>query len=161
LRIQQFDVIAVLNQVTNDVQLAHQAHNRIVLEVTGNEIEFATDVQIFQQIIVNLLSNAVKYSPDDTLVKLACQRMPDKLQIIVSDHGIGIPKTDQENLFEIFHRAGNVGQVNGSGLGLAIVKSSVEALRGTVEFHSEEGVGTTFKVCLPNLGVKEAEVVAL
>jgi signal transduction histidine kinase len=67
----------------------------------------------------------------------------------VSDHGIGIPQEDQSRLFEAFHRAANVGQIQGTGLGLLIVKRCVELHRGTIRFESQEGKGTIFIVHLP------------
>lgn len=67
----------------------------------------------------------------------------------IQDFGIGIPKEDQEKLFEVFYRCSNVGEIVGTGLGLAIVKRSVELHGGAIAFESEVGVGTTFTVLLP------------
>lgn len=67
----------------------------------------------------------------------------------VRDAGIGIPKVDQEKLFEAFHRCSNVGDIKGTGLGLAIVKKAVDLHGGAIVFESEEGAGTTFTVILP------------
>jgi signal transduction histidine kinase len=62
---------------------------------------------------------------------------------------MGIPYGDQDHLFELFHRAANVGSIQGSGLGLAIVKRAVETHGGTIDFISAEGIGTTFTVTIP------------
>ena len=67
----------------------------------------------------------------------------------VTDQGIGIPEADQEQLFQIFHRASNVGVIQGTGLGLAIVKRAVELHGGTVSVQSQENQGTTFTITLP------------
>ncbi|AFY69580.1 multi-sensor signal transduction histidine kinase [Thalassoporum mexicanum PCC 7367] len=69
--------------------------------------------------------------------------------IKVSDRGIGIPKIDQENLFESFYRAKNVGNISGTGLGLAIVKKAVDLQGGRISFQSEVNRGTTFTIELP------------
>jgi signal transduction histidine kinase len=75
----------------------------------------------------------------------------------VKDYGIGIPKESQEKLFESFHRASNVGNIQGTGLGLSIVKRMVDLSGGEITFNSEVGVGTTFTVILPlNVNVAEA-----
>jgi signal transduction histidine kinase len=66
----------------------------------------------------------------------------------VSDQGIGIPHDEIEDLFESFHRASNVGDIQGTGLGLAIVKQAVELHGGTVQVHSAVGHGTRFTVRL-------------
>ena len=65
------------------------------------------------------------------------------------DRGIGIPPEDQPRLFESFHRARNVGNVEGTGLGLTIVRQCVLLHRGTVDFESVPGKGSVFIVCIP------------
>ena len=66
-----------------------------------------------------------------------------------SDNGIGIDNEHLDRIFEMFYRAND--QKVGSGLGLYIVKESVERLGGRVEVESEAGIGTRFKIKLPNL----------
>ena len=67
----------------------------------------------------------------------------------VRDEGIGIPEEDQSRLFEVFHRASNVGSISGTGLGLPIIKRAVEAHGGSIVVASEVDVGTTFTISLP------------
>jgi signal transduction histidine kinase len=67
----------------------------------------------------------------------------------VQDQGIGIPEKDQQKLFEVFHRAGNVGAISGTGLGLPIVKRAVDAHNGTIKVESIVRKGTTFTLVLP------------
>ncbi|NJO94271.1 MAG: HAMP domain-containing histidine kinase, partial [Hydrococcus sp. RM1_1_31] len=67
----------------------------------------------------------------------------------IRDYGIGIPESEQEKLFDSFHRASNVGNISGTGLGLAIVKKSVDLHGGTIEINSQIGEGTTFTVTIP------------
>jgi len=69
----------------------------------------------------------------------------------VSDQGIGIPDADLPLLFDTFHRAANVGNIQGTGLGLAIVKRSVDLHGGTLSVSSVLGKGTVFTVCLPRI----------
>ncbi len=107
------------------------------------------DAKLLRHIFGNLLSNAIKYSPTGSTVRFTITRQADKLLFCIQDHGIGIPKADQERLFETFHRASNAKHIHGTGLGLAIVKQSVEMHYGTITFESEEGYGTTFIVTLP------------
>ena len=65
------------------------------------------------------------------------------------DNGIGIPKSEQSQLFDRFFRAKNVGIVEGSGLGLSIVKKCIEVMGGEIDFSSEVNKGTTFEVKIP------------
>lgn len=67
----------------------------------------------------------------------------------VSDHGMGIPQSEIEHLFESFHRASNVGDIHGTGLGLAIVKNAADLHGGTITVVSTLGQGTSFVVRLP------------
>ncbi len=107
------------------------------------------DIPLMQQIFMNLFSNAMKYSSWDGVVTCRYQCEGDKLVVMVSDNGIGIPERDQEKLFQLFHRAKNVGNIPGTGLGMAIIQRAVTALQGNITFTSEEGKGTTFTVTLP------------
>ena len=81
----------------------------------------------------------------------ACAATAPWAVVWVRDHGIGIPRDEQQKIFDRFHRVptGLVHDVKGSGLGLAIVRHIVEAHRGRVEVESEPGEGSTFSLYLP------------
>jgi signal transduction histidine kinase len=72
-----------------------------------------------------------------------------QITLLVRDRGIGIPPEDKQYLFDLFHRAQNVGTTPGTGLGLTIVKKAVALHGGTIDVQSEVGVGTEFSVKLP------------
>jgi signal transduction histidine kinase len=116
---------------------------------TPNRIATCLDEKLVRHIIGNLLSNAIKYSPEGSTVKLSLCCSPKEATFTIQDQGIGIPESDQKRLFETFHRAANVGNIEGTGLGLAIVKNSVDAHGGTITLSSEVDVGTRFTVTLP------------
>jgi signal transduction histidine kinase len=107
------------------------------------------DESLLRHILNNLLSNAIKYSPLGGTVRFQLIEQQKTVVFQIQDEGIGIPKEDQQRLFQPFHRASNVGKIPGTGLGLAIVKKCVETLNGEISVHSEVGVGTTFAVTLP------------
>jgi len=103
---------------------------------------------LLRSIITNLLSNAIKYTPPGGTVRMHTSETSEVVIVKISDTGIGIPKEDQESLFQEFFRASNVlktGKV-GTGLGLSIVKSHVDMCGGTIEVESEENIGATFTV---------------
>lgn len=104
------------------------------------------DGKLLRHILSNLLSNAIKYSPEGGEVSFRVQRNGPRTQFEISDQGIGIPKDEIPHLFESFHRASNVGNIQGTGLGLAIVKRSVHRHGGTIEVDSNVGKGTRFVV---------------
>jgi two-component system, OmpR family, phosphate regulon sensor histidine kinase PhoR len=107
-----------------------------------------------QSIITNLLSNAVKYTPRGGTVRTKLSPEKEKVIFEVSDTGIGIPESEQKQLFSEFFRAKNAKKLDevGTGLGLAIVKTTVEQHGGSIEVESREGEGTTFRVLLNRVG---------
>lgn len=110
--------------------------------------EVLLDRKILRNVMFNLLSNAIKYSSLD--INIQSQVNEDAITLSVTDQGIGIPKEEQEHLFNRFFRAKNATNIQGTGLGLNIVKRYIELMGGTINFSSEQHKGTTFVVCLPN-----------
>jgi hypothetical protein len=99
----------------------------------------------------NLLSNAIRFSQENSEIKLITDVSSDEVRIELSDEGIGIPETDQSNIFRRFYRAKNALTFqDGTGLGLSIVKKYVELMKGNISFTSEENKGTTFYITFPN-----------
>lgn len=106
------------------------------------------------QILINLVNNAIKFSRNGNVwLKINVVKSnfeSTTLHFVVKDTGIGIPKEKQDNIFENFNQ-GSV-EINrtygGTGLGLPIVKRVLHILGGTLEFESEENVGTTFSFTL-------------
>ena len=97
----------------------------------------------------NLIANICKYTDKNGHIYVRAQRDGERVYIVVSDTGIGIPKEDQKHMFDRFFRASNAGNIQGTGLGLNIVKRYVELLNGTINFTSEQGKGSTFSVSIP------------
>lgn len=108
------------------------------------------DPDLFHHILSNLLSNAIKYSPEGGKVFLDIHKKDDGFIVFsVKDQGIGIPEDDMKNLFEAFHRARNVGEIQGTGLGLSIANQFVELHDGKIEVESAVNEGTTFQIRIP------------
>ena len=119
-------------------------------DTQGDLRNVVMDARLLTHIINNLVTNARKYSAEGKSIYLTLTHNDKQVIIAVRDEGIGIPPSEQADLFEPFHRASNVGNKRGTGLGLAIVKNSVDVHGGTITFESEEGVGSTFTVSLPS-----------
>ncbi len=144
---ERLDLEAFCHDILDEYQVALETGQHIDLSVSGACADILMDPKLLRHIIGNLLSNAIKYSTQGTAITLEVT-CTDQVTIRISDQGIGIPAKDQRRLFDTFFRASNVGGVPGTGLGLAIVRQSVELHNGTIAFHSEENVGTTFIVTL-------------
>jgi signal transduction histidine kinase len=123
---------------------------RFVCHTTGDCSRVLLDDKLLHHILSNLLSNATKYSPRGGSVSTEFRCDDEKTTIRVSDQGIGIPRLDQERLFEPFHRGENVGNIKGTGLGLAIAQTV--NLPTAHQCGSKIGVGTTFTVTTNTLG---------
>lgn len=143
------DLLQFCHDLVAEIQLSAGSQYTITLVNQGECTKVCIDEKLLRPILSNLLSNAIKYSPQGGTIHfdLICQL--GEAIFHVQDQGIGIPKVDQAQLFESFHRASNVGSIVGTGLGLAIVKKSVDSHGGKIAVQSEVGVGTTFTVTLP------------
>lgn len=102
-----------------------------------------------KNILMNLLSNAIKYSKKGQSIFCRSNIEDGQIWLEIQDQGIGIPKQDQQHLFDRFFRAKNVTAIQGTGLGLNITKRYVQLLNGSIRFNSEEGKGSTFYVNIP------------
>lgn len=101
-------------------------------------------------ILDNILSNAVKYTQDG-YISVSLSLKGNEWSIIIQDTGIGIPSTEQKQLFRQFYRAGNAINSNesGTGIGLLLTKKLVELHQGTIHFNSIENQGSTFILTFP------------
>ncbi|MBF0119384.1 MAG: response regulator [Desulfobacterales bacterium] len=120
------------NEVPHDIPLVIGDENRL------------------QQILFNLIGNAIKFTDQGT-VTVTAQVKDGKLQINVSDTGIGIPINKFEDIFKSFEQVdGSIErEYGGTGLGLSVTKSLIELHDGKIWLESELGKGTTFSFTLP------------
>jgi PAS domain S-box-containing protein len=125
--------------------------HKILLTESGQIKPLSFDKNLLDHVITNLINNAIKYSPLNENIALTIHYQNNKVEICVIDHGVGIPKKDQKQLFTSFYRASNVKNIKGTGLGLVIVKQFIEQHNGTVEIISEENEGCIVKLTLPLL----------
>ncbi len=103
-------------------------------------------------VIINLVENAIKYSNGNPYIAIAAYNDNNNMYAIsIKDKGIGIEEKNFKFLFNKFYRVptGNVHQVNGFGLGLNFVKKIIDAHDGKIIIKSVPGVGTEFKILLP------------
>jgi K+-sensing histidine kinase KdpD len=103
------------------------------------------------QIFDNLLSNADRFSPADRAIDLRVEQRNGSVDILVADHGTGLPPDVREHIFERFVRGPDQPATarSGTGLGLAIVKGLVDAHHGSIAVDRSDSRGTTFRVTLP------------
>ncbi|MEM9955745.1 MAG: PAS domain-containing sensor histidine kinase [Chloroflexota bacterium] len=147
---QPTDIVGLSNSIIEEVQMIHRTNNvNVRFNYTNGDTYLPIDPNLYRHILQNLVSNAIKYSRPHAEVSVKINASDKQMTLAVADTGIGIPKENQANLFQTFHRADNVGTIHGTGLGLAIVKRAVETHGGTINFRSIENQGTLFVVTLP------------
>lgn len=140
---------AFIKELIDTVEAGIKNNVKIKVELENLPKTILSDAELLFQIFENLLSNAVKYSKHNQEVLFQLSFHDDKLKGIITDNGVGIPETEQNQMFDRFFRGENVGLVEGSGLGLSIVKQCVEVLKGEIDFRSQPKKETVFEVTIP------------
>lgn len=107
------------------------------------------DQTALHSMVQNLVDNAIKYTPPPGRISVELFLEENLVLFRVSDTGVGIPHTEQKNIFNDFYRVGDemTRSTKGSGLGLAIVRRAAEAHRATINVQSRPGKGSIFTVC--------------
>ena len=140
-------------------QEAIQKEVRCILEIDTEHKEIEADAKRLRQILLNLLVNAVKFTKANTTVSLRIEEDNETQSIVfrVSDHGIGISRSDFSKIFSPFTQLDDSlsRQYEGTGLGLAIASKFVELHGGGITIRSEQEQGSTFSISLPIKQQKE------
>ena len=174
------NLVEFCQELLAQLQVENEEKHQLVL-VPSNVTSAILDQQLLHGILSNLIVNAIKYSPNGGKVSLEfdyhqgnegekepifcwyphCLFPTSQFTNInspsvifrVRDKGIGIPETELGKIFEMFYRCKNTGKIKGNGLGLTIVKKAVELQGGEIACESKVGIGTTFTVALPYVGL--------
>ena len=112
------------------------------LKINGNDI-------LLTRMIQNLISNAYRYGVQDGTITVRLKKDGDYGILSIIDDGIGIPKDDQEKIFDRFYQSDASRNIQGTGLGLSMVKKIVELHKGEIQVESEVAKGSVFSVKIP------------
>lgn len=129
--------------------LTESKHQQLEDVIPENLPDISVDPDMIRRVLVNLLENASKYSPLGGKVKLMVIRNDDHLQFMVQDNGLGIPRSDQERIFNKFVRLEGKGIPKGLGLGLAFCRLAIRAHGGKIWVESQPPDGSRFFFTLP------------
>ena len=118
------------------------------LYICGESMKMEAIRTLLEEAVYNVCDNAIKYNRNDGSVSIFLEQTAQEVQIVVKDTGIGIPRVDQDRVFERFYRVdkSHSKEIGGTGLGLSIVKHAVSTLNGSVGLRSEVGSGT--EICM-------------
>ncbi len=141
---EEFDLIELIKMVIVDYKILAKSKN---IDLKHNTDEFETlniesDKILLKLAISNLISNAIKYTPKGGKVRVILTQN-DKINIEVSDTGIGIPKEEQAKIFKNYYRAKNAvnNGIEGTGTGLSLVNQIASALNIKLELESPSRIG--------------------
>jgi len=141
---QPFDLVKLSEEITEEMQMIAKQDQNIIYQHTGLESMVSLDQNLLKNCMINLINNAIKYSGENTFIEFNTEVNDSQCIVTIKDNGIGIPDTDQKQLFQPFFRAHNTGSIPGTGLGLNIVLRYVGLMKGDVQFESQINQGTKF-----------------
>ncbi|MBQ5973588.1 MAG: HAMP domain-containing histidine kinase [Oscillospiraceae bacterium] len=104
---------------------------------------------LLMRLMQNLIGNAYRYGKENGRIEVTLTRTGRDAVLAVADDGIGIAEEEREKVFDRFYRSDASRSVPGTGLGLSMVRRIAELHGGRVELESEPGIGSTFRVFLP------------
>lgn len=144
-----FDVVEFCKGVF-EVFEENNPQKKFIFHTSSPQILIEVDAVKFESVITNLLSNACKYSDDGATISFGINSLDGKVEIVVSDDGVGIADIDQPLVFQRMFRAPATSKLKeGTGLGLYLIKRYLDLMGGTISLYSKEGQGTSFIVTLP------------
>ncbi len=146
LQIVVTDIVAIVHETIDDLRTAFLGDHR--LQVRGDPVSrVEADVLAVRQILVNLLLNACKYSPADADVEVTVTGEDGQLELIIRDHGDGVPADEREHIFQKFGQVD--GGSSGMGLGLFVARGLARAHGGELSFRPSSYGGSEFVLTLP------------
>jgi signal transduction histidine kinase len=151
MHLAETSVMDVYDTIRDDMQMRASAQNRMLaVNIPDGLPTIAADTASLSEVFGNLIDNAIKYSNEGGAINVSASVKGDLVEILIEDHGIGMPGNVVSNLFQKFYRSHRSREtVAGTGIGLYISKAIVESHGGNISVRSEEGKGSTFIVSLP------------
>ena len=152
LDLKKFDAgVALENAVTLIKERCLRHGIALEIELDPGLGKIVADERKFKQILLNLLSNAIKFTPEGGTITVHASIRDQKLEVSISDTGVGISPQDQQTIFEEFRQVGveNNQAREGTGLGLTLTKKFIEMHSGKISVESEVGTGSTFAFDIP------------
>lgn len=145
----QFDLKELIKTLVERQSAIQEDGRKASLKIVGKETVISGDKMKLTIAIDNILSNAFKYSQKMPSPMVAVKFNAKKIQIKITDFGLGIPDSYAQKLYKLFERAENVAHIRGTGIGLFLVKQIIELHNGSIEFQSNPEGGSIFTIELP------------
>ena len=144
---EEVDLYELSREIVERLGMSARKRN-VQVELSGEPVVYYGVKQMLDEMIFNLCENAIKYNIPNGKVSLWVGNTPQGVKVIVEDTGIGIPKDQQERIFERFYRVdkSHSKETGGTGLGLSIVKHGAIFHHAQINVESEIGKGTKMEV---------------
>ena len=157
LELQRENIVAFCKELVANFETICEQKGIVFLFLPSKvDIQLVFDPEKMESIVSNLISNAIKYTPENGKIILSIDDAGESVAISIKDNGIGIPKDQQESIFNRFVQVNEQDKAKGDGIGLAFVKHLVELHKGEINLESESGVGSAFTFSIPK--TLEAEI---
>ena len=145
-RNEKIELSSLIEEAIQDLSFISDKKN-INVENLCQEIYIEGSDLLIYRVFYNLIENAIKYNNNNGFVKIYSKKNNDFAEIYVEDSGIGIAKSEKENIFKAFYRI-KANEEIGSGLGLSLVKETIKLHRGKIKVLDKDK-GSLIKVSLP------------
>ncbi|MGV8879649.1 MAG: sensor histidine kinase [Sphingobacteriaceae bacterium] len=151
LHISKVNIAALISDIQHNENLKATKKINFDLHMADDLQEIEVDPVHFRNSLSNVIDNAIKYSGNEVNIEIHCYQDNQFTSFCIKDDGIGIPASEQERIFDKFHRVptGNVHLIKGSGLGLNYTKHIIEQHQGSISVKSEPGKGSDFLIRIP------------
>jgi signal transduction histidine kinase len=140
----QSAIVVVQNRASQKNISLHYEHEKSGFEILGEQV-------LIEETLTNMLFNAIRYTQKGGRILLTIKDKGKEYLIQIRDNGIGIPKGQEDKIFEEFYRADNARQIerDGTGLGLSFAKQAIEKHGGKIWAQNNPDGGSTFSFTLP------------
>lgn len=151
-----FDLAALVRRVADDASYEAKNAGKRVTVSGADPVTVEGDPELLASAIDNVVRNAVRYTPAESAVEVSIARGGSGIEVVVRDHGPGVPESELDRLFQPFYRldASRNRESGGIGLGLSIAKRAVTMHGGTVSAANAQGGGLTVTITLPGESMK-------
>ncbi|MBU1255933.1 HAMP domain-containing histidine kinase [Patescibacteria group bacterium] len=142
----------ITRKIIKEHSLIAKANNtELFLDSEPNLPLISINSQGMELVLNNMIDNAIRYTKKSGTVKIKLSKKNSSVRCEIEDNGVGIPKGDQNKIFQKFFRSQNIMkyQTEGTGLGLFIAKAVIKNAKGQIGFFSKENKGTIFWFEIP------------
>ncbi|HWU77347.1 MAG TPA: HAMP domain-containing sensor histidine kinase [Rhodanobacter sp.] len=146
---ERVDLAALVGDVMEQFRIDADAGHVELHLASVDSLVVSGNAMLLERALGNLLANAIKFSPEGGKVELTLRARQRHAELVLRDHGPGVPEDELDLLFRPFFRGSNAARAQGHGLGLAIVQRVAQVHGGTIEVRNAEGAGLEIRLHLP------------